>query len=282
MLATAIKRVGILRGGDIEHYSSSLKKGGDIISYIFEQLSHKYKPMDILIDKDYIWHLNGLPINPGDLMNKVEVVWNTSHPSFSNILESLSIPYVGHSSFLGTLGNNREMLGKHIKTLGLQMPRSITSPKSAREVFEKFSAPWIVKKGNEVRIVKTFNELAEVINDEENLTVEEFIAGKVASIHSVPHFRGQEFYTFPLGSSFGNFSTEEKEKLISLAKDLHHHLDARFYLKSDFVLNPRGKVYLLSVESMPDLQPGSHFSQVALSVGAEAHHIIEHILEQAF
>ena len=51
------KRVGILRGGAGKNYLSSLKKGGEIILHISENLSDKYKPVDILVDKDYIWHI---------------------------------------------------------------------------------------------------------------------------------------------------------------------------------------------------------------------------------
>ena len=51
--------------------------------------------------------------------------------------------------------------------------------------------------------------------------------------------------------------------------------------KSDFVLNPHGKVYLLNIDSTPDLKPDSHFSQVCESVGAKTHHVVEHILERA-
>jgi D-alanine-D-alanine ligase-like ATP-grasp enzyme len=94
-------------------------------------------------------------------------------------------------------------------------------------------------------------------------------------------FRGEDIYTFPLGNSFGNFSAEEKEILTQVAKDLHKHIGAKHYLKSDFVLNSRGKVYLLQIESMPDLKPDSHFSQVCESVGAKMHYVVEHILEQA-
>jgi len=292
MQTKAKKRIGILRGGAENHYASSLKKGGEIILYISENLSDKYKPVDILIDKDYIWHLNGLPINPSDLVNKVDVVWNTSHPSFSNILDTLAIPNIGVSSFLQALENDKNILREHVKNINLLMPRFIISPKSAREVLEKFPSPWIVKNYNEIKLVKTFDELFKAINDNDNLIVEEFIAGKVASVHSVPKFRGQDIYTFPLGNTFGNpprlnglveagFSLEEKEKLTKLTKILHNHIGAEHYLKSDFILTPKGKIYLLQIESTPDLKPDSHFSQVCESVGAKTHHVIEHILEQA-
>ena len=299
-----IKRVGILRGGSGKYYASSLQKGGEIILHISENLGDKYKPVDILIDKNHIWHCAGVPINPSDLVNKIDIVWNTTHPSLSSILDSLAIPNIGSSSFSYALENSKDMLREHIKNIGVEMPRSVILPvyqkdfdgprerysiKKAKEVFEKFSSPWIVKSFTEdssmgIHLAKTFPELVNAIEDGTNhgksILVEEFIAGKVASIHSVPGFRGEEIYTFPLGNSFGIFSTEEKEKLLALAKDLHKHIGARHYLKSDLILTPRGKIYLLQIDPNPDLKPDSHFSQVCESVGAKMHQVVEHILEQ--
>jgi D-alanine-D-alanine ligase-like ATP-grasp enzyme len=299
-----IKRVGVLRGGAGKHYASSLQKGGEVISCIFENLGDKYKTFDILVDKDYVWHLNGLPINPGDLSSKVDIVWNTSHPSFSNILESLSIPHVGSGYFSFALQNNKDYLREHVKEIGFLMPKSIVFPvyqkdfdgeksayaaRKAKEVFEKFAGPWIVKSFTPdsnmgIHLAKTFPELVDAIEDglnhEKSILVEEFILGKVASVHSVPKFRGEEIYTFPLGNAYGIFSAEEKEKIATLAKNLHKHLGVKHYLKSDFVLSPRGKIYLLQIDGTPDLNLNSHFSQVCDSVGSKMSHVIEHILEQ--
>ena len=274
------KRVGILRGGTGEHYHSSLQKGGDIISHVMEKLSHKYAPVDILIDKDHVWHCSGKPVTPSDLVHKVDVVWNLSHPSFSNILSSLSIPNIGASPFLGTLQTSRDMLKGFVKNIGLDMPRHIVLPvyqkdfdgarekyaiKKAKQIFEKFGSPWIVKsfmsdsnmgpvRGREcsqrpsasngmgIHLAKAFPELVRAIEDgvehEKSILVEEFIEGKIASVHSMLGFRNQDIYTFPLG----NFSIGEKEMLTQIAKNLHNHVDAKHYLKSDFILTPRGKV----------------------------------------
>jgi D-alanine-D-alanine ligase len=173
-------------------------------------------------------------------------------------------------------------------------PRERYAIKKAKEVFEKFPSPWIVKSFTPdsnmgIHLTKTFNELAGAIEDgvkhEKSILIEEFIAGKVASVHSVRGFRGHlpaqagDIYTFPLGNSFGIFSADEKEKLTALAKDLHKHIGAKHYLKSDFVLSPRGKVYLLGIESTPDLKKDSHFSQVCESVGTKMHNVVEHILK---
>lgn len=310
------KRLGILRGGAGEEYNSSLRKGGDFILHITENLGDQYKVYDILIDRDYVWHLGGVPINPGDLVTKIDVVWNFSHPSFSNILESLGIPNIGASAFSHSLKTSREMLAEHMKSMNVSIPRHIVLPvyqkdfdpryakgsgeasgprekysiKKAKEVFEKFSSPWIVKSftpdtSMAIHLAKTFPELVRAIEDgvehEKSILVEEFIAGKVASIHSVPNFRNEEVYVFPLGNSFGIFSHDEKEKLISLTKDLHTHLGAEHYLQSQFILTPRGKVYLSDFDLNPDIKPDSHFSQVCESVGAKPHDVILHILEGA-
>lgn len=304
MLSNTKKRIGIIRGGAGREYLYSLQKGGDIISHISKHLGDKYKTFDILIDKNHIWHFNGVPINPGDLMNRIDVAWNTSHPSFSNILDSLSIPHVSTPSFPATLQNSKELLREHMTTLGVPMPRSVVLPiyqkdfdgprdkyaiKKGKEVFEKFAAPWIVKSFTPdssmgVHLAKTFPELVNAIEDgvkhEKSILVEEFITGKISSIHTVPHFRGEDIYTFPLGNSFGSFLAEEKEKLFTLAKSLHNHIGAKHYLKSDFILSPKGKIYLLEIQSTPDLKPGSHFSEVCELIGAKPHNIIEHILEQ--
>lgn len=301
MQSNNIKRIGILRGGTGKHYASSLQKGGEIILHISENLGDKYKVVDILIDKDGVWHLNGKPIKPVHLVNQIDMAWNLTGPEVSVTLGSLAISNIGQKLF--AFENSKELLQQHIKQIGIPMPRSILIPlyqkdfdgprerysiKKAKEIHGKFGAPWIVKSFTEdsnmgIHLAKTFSELVDAIEDgvrhEKSILVEEFIEGKVASVHSVPKFRGESVYVFPLGNAFGNFSTEEKTRLISLVKTFHTHLGAKHYLKSDFILTPRGKVYLLQIDGMPNLKPDSHFSQVCESVGTHMHNIVEHILE---
>lgn len=297
-------RIGILRGGEGKHYASSLKKGGEVLSCIIDNLGEKWKAIDILVDKEGVWHIGGVPVTPADLMHKVDVVWNASHPNFSLILNSFLIPNVSSGTFNFALGNSRAMLEEHLRQVEAQMPRAIVLPvyqkdfdgpreryaiKKAKEVHEKFGAPWIIKSFTPdsnmgIHLAKTFNELVAAIEDgvkhQKSILVEEFIAGKVASVHSVQNFRGEDVYTFPIDKSFGNFSVGEKDELTKLAKCLHNHLEAGYYLKTDFILTPRGRIYLLGIDSVPDLQTGSHFHQACESVGAKMHHVVEHILKE--
>ena len=104
-------RVGVLRGGTGRHYMSSLKKGGEVILRLSENLPHKYKIVDILVDRENRWHVNGIPITPQKLLYKVDVIWNISEQSFSNILESFSIPHVGIPAFSPFFGESRKCSG---------------------------------------------------------------------------------------------------------------------------------------------------------------------------
>lgn len=306
MQSATKKRIGILRGGAGHHYAFSLKRGGDIIAHIHGYLGEKYKPADILVDKGHIWHFNGLPVSPADLVGKVDIIWNVSHPSLSYILDSLSIPNIGTGSFPFTLENSRDMLREHMQTIGVEMPRAVILPayqkdldgpreryaiRKAKEVFEKFSPPWVVRSFVSdpemgVHVAKTFPELVGAIEDGvkrgESVLVEELVAGKGVSIHSIPGFRGQILYTFPFGDPAARFSDSEREILSRGAKNIHWHIGAGQYLKSDLVLTPRGRVYLLRVESVPDLRPGSRLAQACEFAGAEMRQVIDHILESAF
>ena len=296
-----MKRIGILRGGVGNEYESSLREGGDIIAYIVENLSERWKPVDIFIDKDGIWHASGVPVLPADLMHKVDVVWNTSHPIFSKILETVLLPVVGVSHFASSLAKSRTTLQEYMKNFDVNMPRHIVLPvyqedldgnrdeyiiKKAKEVHEKFGAPWIVKSfvpdsDMALHVAKTFPELVEAIYDgvlhKISILVEELIVGEEVAVHSVAGFRDNDIYIFPPT----NLKASNKEKLMALVKDLHTHLGASHYLKSDFVLHPNKGIYLSSVSFSPDLKKNSTFHLACQSVGAKMHHIVEHILEKA-
>ncbi|HPS21759.1 MAG TPA: hypothetical protein PLO44_03070 [Candidatus Paceibacterota bacterium] len=293
------KRVGILRGGEHD-YENSLAKGGELILHITEKLGDKWQVFDIFIDKDNVWHLTGKEIKPADLMHKVDVVWNVSLPSYTNVLQSFAIPYVGADVFHNTVIQNRAMLEEHMKKVGIKMPRHLVIPiyqkdfdgeketfilKKAKEVHEKFAAPWIVKSFAQhsdmgIHIAKTFPELiesiADCINHGESILVEEFISGKNISTHSVAGFRNQDTYVFP---NIENISKIEKENIMKAAEQLHKHFNNPKYLRSEFVLDLRGKVFLKNIQFNPELNKDSHFCQTCNYVGANPQDVVACILD---
>ena len=298
----AKKKVGILRGGNKENYADSLRVGGELILHIHENLSDKWKPVDILIDTEGVWHADGLPIKPVELVNKVDLVWNTSHPNFSVILKSFDIPNIGVDAFAFLLRDNRSILQEHMKEIRVKMPRHFVIPayqpdfdgaydrfilKKAKEVHEKFSPPWVVKSLTNdsdigIHIANTYPELidaiADIVDHDKSILVEELISGKEVSMHSVSGFRGQEIYNLP---AVGNFSTQDKENLNEISKNIHKHLNISNYLNSNFVLHPKRGLFLKEINFFPDVKNDSHFHQTSLYIGSSPKQIIDHILEQA-
>ena len=303
------KRIGILRGVYGNHYENSLKKGGEIISYIFENLSDKYKVVDILVDKENILHARGLPIRLEDLANKIDLIWNVSHPNFASVLRNVSVPNlrIDNSSILE---KNRIVFNNYLKSLDIQTPKHIILPiyqkdfdgpeekyalLKAKEVFEKFASPWTVKSYNPnsnigIHLAKTFPELVnaikDVINHGESILIEELIPGKNVSVHSINNFRNENVYVLPpvehrneILISPANLSNDEKSQLISLAKNLHQYLNASHYVKYDFILHPKKGIYLSNIEFSPDLKENSSFIEASKSVGAKAHNLLDHIFD---
>ncbi|MCX6757636.1 MAG: hypothetical protein NTZ44_02020 [Candidatus Nomurabacteria bacterium] len=305
-------KVGILRGGIGEDYFESLEKGGEIISYIQKNFPDKFQPIDILVDREGVWHYRGLPIIPADLKQKVDVVWHTGMGDEKKILEHLFIPHISEAGFGRAITNDRSMFERHMANAGIKMSKHIILPaynfefdgpldrystKKAMQIFEKFSSPWLVKTFTPdisigVKLAKTFPELAvaisEISESGQSILVEELISGKKASVHSLSDFRGEKIYSFPPIEhrndevfAPGNFSQSEKEEMLSLVRDIFSHMSAEHYMQSDFVINPNRGIILTNVSFVPNMKEDSHFVESLETVGTTHSHIFEHMINKA-
>lgn len=304
-------RLGIIRGGSGEHYERSLKEGGLLLAQVLENLSHKFLPVDIFVDKDCVWHMNGLPIKMAELPSKVEMIWDATYPSSSLILQNLGMPVYSVPFFAHSINQSKEMLREHMQKIGVNIPNSFVIPayqedidgekekfiiKKAKEVFEKFSSPWTVKSFYNIpdmgiHIAKTFPELVFALRDaiahDTSILVEEYIEGKRGGVHSVAGFRNQDLYSLPPleikdGSvaSVSNFTNTEKEKLSSLVRDIHEHLGVEHYLYINFVFNKNRGLFIDNISFMPCFEKDSHLSSSCLAIGAKDYVITEHILDR--
>lgn len=292
-------RVGIIRGGANENYETSLKEGSKMISYLFENLPNKCTPIDIFVDKVGVWHIQGVPVLPFDLMHKVDVIWDTTSPALSQVLEGhillFKIPH-----FAGSMASSKALLREHMKTIGVKMPMHIVLPayqfdfdglkedyifKKAQEVHQKFPSPWLVKSFSDeesmgIHVAKTFPELLNAIADgvEHNtsILIEELIEGQKMNTHLVKGFRDQDIYIFPINK----IQKEEKNKLEDLSKKIYEHLGAEHYLNAHFILNKNKGIYLTDVSLYPDFSTDSILSSHCENIGAKTAHIFEHIIQK--
>ncbi len=218
-------RVGVLRGGIGHEYNVSLETGSYVLNHIPRD---KYRPIDVFIDRDGIWHQNGIPIAPEFIKNYVDVVFNCLHGKdgedgkIQHFLESLGIPFVGSDSFSSALTGNKVAMKERLKSIGYKTPRYMVLKdlsrfekeedrhnhmrRKAMEVFKKMSGPWIVKPilgsaSTHTYLVTTFSELISMLDylsdmfDE--ILVEEYIEGKEVVSAVLKDYRNEEHYVVP-------------------------------------------------------------------------------------
>jgi D-alanine-D-alanine ligase len=221
-------RVGVIRGGISDEYGISLKTGGNILSNIRNSyLKDKYLPYDIFIDKNGIWHLNGIPVSIGELCEKIDVAFNALHGSYGEDgkiqreLEYYNIPFTGSDSTVSNIGYNKSLSKKVFESIGLKTPKhmlfsayleDLDGPKNfyaikkAKEVIKNIPPPWIVKpvcggSSMGVFVCKDFVDLVRAfengVNQKTSVIVEELIAGREASVVTIENLRDNDIYTCP-------------------------------------------------------------------------------------
>jgi D-alanine-D-alanine ligase len=220
-------KVGVIRGGISGEYEVSLKTGSNVLSHLkSEKLNKKYKPVDIFIDKNGIWHISGKPVSMDQVFHSVDVVFNALHGDFGEdgkvqqILDQWGIPYTGSSAFASALGYNKVLAKEQFSLLGINTPNHLSiskyenedgdidtySKNIAKKIHDKLPPPWIVKPlsgGSSVgmKMCSTYPELIEAfregINKDNDALVEELIEGREATVGVVNNFRDQNVYVLP-------------------------------------------------------------------------------------
>lgn len=208
-------RVAVLRGGPSHEYDVSLHTGSEVLKHLPPQ----YKGVDIFIDKEGVWHMNGVAKSPDKIFPHIDVAWNALHGHFGedgkiqHILEMHGIPHTG-SSVLGSALGAHKVLSKNIfAKYGIRTPHSVALHKDEvsnakiHEIFTTLPHPAIVKPvsgGSSlgVKVVQTIPELISALEEAfaygEKVLVEEYIGGREATCGVIGGFRDESLYTLPV------------------------------------------------------------------------------------
>lgn len=221
-------KVGVIRGGISDRCEASLNNGAQVISCLRgDSMCNKYKAIDIFVDREGLWHVNGIPISMDQIVKKVDLIINTLQGDYGEdgkvqqLLEQWNIPYTGSGPFVSAVSYNKFLTKQEFEKLGIKTPRHMLFPayhkdfdepidrysqNKAREVWEKLPPPWVVKpltggSSMGVHVCKTFQSLVEAfeegVNQKVSILVEEFIKGREASVEVINNFRNKNVYTLP-------------------------------------------------------------------------------------
>jgi D-alanine-D-alanine ligase len=207
-------RIAILRGGPSDEHEVSLDSGAHVIKI----LSPHHSVVDIVIDKNTEWHIQGTPVDPAHALKSVDVVINALHGTYGEdgkvqqTLDHVGIPYTGSKALASALGMHKWRAKEIFKLAGIKTPHAkkvssdIDISKQALEIFKSFSLPVIIKpisSGSSVgvsvaRDLQSLEQaLVSVFVYSPTALVEEYIKGKEATCVVAENFRGEKYYAFP-------------------------------------------------------------------------------------
>lgn len=290
-------KVAVLRGGPSPEYEASLKTGAHVLS-LLRNMADAYEPVDIFISKGNEWHQNGMVHEPHQALKHADVVWNALHGHYGEdgqvqrLLESLNIPFTGTGALGSALSMDKALSKQIYLRHSLLTPRhEVIKDDVAHEqlvyIFHNYLHPVIVKpsKGGVslgMRIARTFRELEEAVKHalsySKKVIVEEFIKGKTATCGVIERAKGEKLYTL---MPTGRTSIEENKIISEMSKTAHDVLGLRHYSSSDFIITPKGKIYIIGSDSLPNLHEDSLMHQSLISTGWKPHDFADHCLKLA-
>ena len=213
-----MQRIGIPRGGVSDEYYLSLKTGAKIMEAL---RGAGFEVLDMLVDRDGVLHIKGVPATLEQVPAHVDMVWNALHGEggedgkIQSMLDDLGIPYSGSGVLASAMTANKLTAKDRAKELGIKTPESIlVMPEGAESVSEitqniyrRMAPPWVVKPlvgGASINTYFAFTPLElsqfveESVSHGQAFIVEQYIDGREASVGVIDGFRGQDAYVLPV------------------------------------------------------------------------------------
>lgn len=206
-------RVGVLRGGPSSEYEVSLKTGNNVLSTLRD--SGKYVVRDIFIDKNGVWHVDGVPRGFDRIFPHIDVAFNALHGQYGEdgrvqqLLEAHNIPYTGSKSLPSALGMNKVLSKKYFRNSGLLTPAHIVikdhdyNEELLYRMSRDFPHMVLVKPASSgsslgVSVAKDSESLQKAVEDafkySDTVIIEEFLNGREATCGVVESTQGNHVY----------------------------------------------------------------------------------------
>ncbi|MBX4181591.1 ATP-grasp domain-containing protein [Candidatus Parcubacteria bacterium] len=299
-------KVAVIRGGPSGSYEKSLQTGAYVLS-LLRDMPEKYEPLDVFISKTGDWHYGGLAQEPREALRHADLVWNALHGTYGedgqvqHVLEGLGIPFIGPTKFAANLSLNKHLAKELYQRHSLLTPASelITrqnfNDDKLIEIFRTYLHPVIIKPADgshsfSIKKAYSYQELKDAIEQTlevaKRVLVEEFIKGEEWSCGVLEGARGEQFYNLVPVRSDGSFRMggthrEENSRMAEMSKVAHEALGLRHYSSSDFIITPKGKIYILETNALPVLTEDSLMHKALKATGWNPKDFAEHCVKVA-
>lgn len=300
-------RVAVLRGGPSHAYEDSLRTGGFVLS-LLRSMPDEYEPLDIFISRDGLWHHAGLSEDPHQILSRADVVWNALHGHYGEsgevqrLMDNLNKPFVGSGVSASVFSHNKDLSKNLYRTHGLLTPESSvldlerSGDDELVKIFHTYLHPVIVKpatgvRGVGVRLAHSFQELQGAVkktfSHSPKVMIEEYVRGTVVTCVVVEGGKGESLYALlptHIETEYRRVrpKLDELKTIEEMSKRAHEALGLRHYSSSDFIVTPRGRIYILETNSQPVFHEDSLLHASLESSGWKPRDFTTHCLNLAF
>jgi D-alanine-D-alanine ligase len=296
------KRIGVLLGGLSVEREVSMRTGAAVAKAL---RSLEYEIVEIDVEKDLPARLVG---------ERVEIAFIALHGRYGEdgciqgLLESMFIPYTGSGVLASSVGMEKVFAKQIFIAEGIPTPRHLVfaDRASARAGFASlpFPLPVVVKPSREgssvgVHICKTREQYERAVDDAAGyagvLMVEEYVKGRevqgavlddeaLGAIEIVP---SREFYDYEAKYSAGSgtrylfpapLPAEQYERVNQVCVAAHRALGCSGATRSDVIVNEKGEVYLLELNTLPGMTATSLLPKIAAGRGIDFPALCERLL----
>lgn len=292
------KKIGVLYGGWSSEREISICSGQSVLRSLKEQ-NFQVKGVDV--DRNCIRKLKGLDVAFIALHGK-----SGEDGTIQGVLDFLGIPYTG-SGVAGSANGMDKVVSKY-----LFVSRSIPTPGfyhekdyDVNEIITKLDLPVVIKPRAEgssigITIVKARGELERAIQRTrrkfKDLMFEKFIPGMMATcgiLNDIPlpvleiAPKRRRFYDYKSKYTEGMTEyivpariPEKRYKILqNYALSAHRAIGAHGFSRVDFVLDRDHSPYVLEVNTIPGLLPGSNLPLEAQAIGLTYDELIFEMLK---
>lgn len=297
-------RVAVVMGGPSTEREVSIASGRGVVAAL-ERLEYDARTLDF--DENFVAALRAL---------EPDVVFNALHGpggedgTIQGVLDWMRVPYTGSDLRSCAIAMDKHLTKKLLSAEGL--------PTAAWDTFDfdggtlpllpgSLNLPLVVKPRNEgsstgISIVRTHEEWSKAMIDlsesRSNILAEEFIEGRefgcgvlfeaaLPIVEIVP--QGREFYDYEAKYRAGgsrhvvpaHVDDDLAHRLQMLALSTHRMLGLRDYSRTDFIVSPTGRPYILEINALPGFTPTSLFPEVAAAAGIGYDALVDRLVRAA-
>ena len=295
-VSRSLPDIAVLRGGN-EEFGKSLAEGGEVLSSL-KKLG--YKPLDVLIDKDGHWTLQGVPSDAHEVFTRCHTIVDTTRMR--------SAPHHALAKKMGVTmlfsrGNavnmDREDMYRLLRMQGVKVPDTITVRAKAplrdslfRDIWSTHHTPLLVRptvkqEGNESKLITMYGELENTLREYHGKGTDVHILTykrvPTTSLTVLPNFRGEKLYmplwveTFAntneipsprsVAKVYKNAPEWRKEQLRTIVEKVYDAAGLKGPVIIDVIWHNDDYV-VVNIEERPSLVKGSRFMQSLESTGA--------------